>query len=124
MKEIKLPDGEKIKQVAVGRGCDGKPFFVFLSEGGRVYAEDNQGWPPLERLNEVVQAEPKQTVIRKCPANCEFLSITETEQGLQKKRPQDIHFCNKYKARIYHSGIHPNLIMHDDCEVYNEKIQR
>ncbi len=48
-----------------------------------------------------------------CPENCEYLSITETEQNKHPDKPD--HICLKYNTRVKHGSFHPMLIRCEGC---------
>ncbi len=47
-----------------------------------------------------------------CKKNCKYLFPTE-EQQIDNR---DMHWCRKYKVRLFHGGHHPEICKYNDCE--------
>lgn len=48
-----------------------------------------------------------------CPNNCPNLNLTEEQQNMLDE--PKLHFCTKYKVRLYHRLAHPNLYKCEQC---------
>jgi len=50
--------------------------------------------------------------------NCEYLSLTEQQQSIAKRKGEKypIHVCNKYGKQVFHKGNHPNIVRLVCCE--------